>query len=172
MQTPRDSEMVGLVDRWGAHFGWFDGKIDLGIHDFSAFATSDCTVTAHAPLWGTKEGAERAIPIQDVRQQLARLLKWARVTRRDMQLAIHPDGDALGIFVRVEGRLPLLPITVRTMRLAFVVTAAKTADGLRISKVDEWSAADPEAARRILVDHHDWPADTALHPQVAFGAVS
>ena len=172
MHTPHHSEIEELVDRWGAHFGWFDGKIDLAIHDFSSFATPDCALTAHAPLWGTKEGAEQLVPMFVVRKRLARLLKWVRLTRRDMQLAIHPNGDALGIFVRVEGRLPFLPITVRSMPLAFVVTAAETADGLRVSQIDEWSAADPEAARRILVDHHDWPADTALHPRVAFGAVS
>ena len=89
-----------------------------------------------------------------------------------MHLVIHPNGDAMGIFVRVKGRLPFIPITVRTIPLALVVTASRTANGLRISLVDEWPAVDPDAARRILVDHHGWPAETSLHPQVAFGAVS
>ena len=76
------------------------------------------------------------------------------------------------LFVRFKARLAFLPVTVRTEPLAFVVQASETANGPCINKVDEWSAADPEAARRILVDHHDRPADTALHPQVAFGAAS
>ena len=124
-------------------------------------------------LWGTEEGSERAIPIAEVRTRLDRLLKWVRLRRPDMHLAFHPDGDAMGVFVRIEVRLPFLPVTVRTTRLALVVKASETANGLRFSKVDEWSAADPEAARRgILIDHHGWPADAALHPQVAFGAAS
>jgi hypothetical protein len=89
-----------------------------------------------------------------------------------MHLAIHPDGDAICLFVRIKVRLAFLPITVRTEPLAFVIKAIPTGKGLRVSKVDEWSAADPEVAARIVVDHHDWPADTALHPQVAFGAAS
>lgn len=172
MEPSSNNEIVGLVERWGAHFGWYDGKIDLGVLDLGSFATPDCTLTGHAPVWGTKAGAERAMPIAEVRKRLARLAKLARATRHDMHLAIHPDGDAMGIFVRFEVRLAFLPVTVRTERLAFVVKAIETANGLRISTVDEWSAADPEAARRILVDHHGWPADTALHPQVAFGAAS
>jgi hypothetical protein len=172
MPTPHNNEITGLVERWGAHFGWYDGKIDLRVHDLSSFTTPDCTLTAHAPVWGTRQGAERAIPIADVRRRLARLVKLARASRHDMHLAIHPDGDAMCLFVRFKVRLAFLPVTVRTEPLAFVVQASETANGLRINKVDEWSAADPEAARRILVDHHDWPADTALHPQMAFGAAS
>ena len=172
MEPPKHDEIVGLVERWGAHFGWYDGKIDLGVLDLNSVATPDCTLTAHAPVWGTKQGAERAVPIAEVRTRLARLVRFARATRHDMHLAIHPDGDAMCLFVRFKARLALLPVTVRTEPLAFVVQASETENGLRISKVDEWSAADPEAARRILVDHHGWPAVTALHPQVAFGAAS
>ena len=165
-------EIVGLFERWGAHFGWFDGKIDLGVRDLSPFATPDCALTAHAPLWGTKEGAERAVPIADVRKRVARILKLVRLTRHDMHLAIHPDGDAMAIFFRAEFRFVFLPVTMRTERVAFVAKATETASGLRFSKVDEWRAADREAAGRILVEHHDWPAETVLHPQVVFGAAS
>ena len=172
MEPTTDSEMVGLVERWGAHFGWYDGKIDLGDHDLSGFATPECTLTAHAPVWRTRPGAERELPIAVARKRLARLLTLARASRHDMHLAIHPDGDAMCLFVRVKARLAFPPVTVLTEPLAFVVTASPTPDGLRVSKVDEWSAADPEAARRILVEHHGWPAGTALHPQVAFGAAS
>ncbi len=61
---------------------------------------------------------------------------------------------AMCLFVRFKSRLALLPVTVRTEPLAFVVQAAETANGLRINKTDEWSAAGPEASCRILVDHH------------------
>jgi hypothetical protein len=172
MQTPQNKPIIALVDRWGAHFGYYDGKIDLKVDDLSSFATPDCTLTAHAPLWGTKEGEESAVPAADVRTQLARMLRLARVARHDMHLALHPDGDALCLFFRVKGRIAFLPVTVRNVPLAFVVQAVETDDGLRISEVHEWPAADPEAARRVLVDHHDWSADTTLKPYVGFGAVS
>ena len=172
MQTPQNNPMIALVDRWGAHFGYYDGKIDLQVDDLRSFVTPDCTLTAHAPLWGTKEGEEEAMPAGGVRRQLARMLKMARVARHDMHLALHPDGEALCLFFRVKGRIASFPVTVRNVPLAFVVQATETDDGLRISEVHEWSAADPEAARRVLVDRHDWPADATLKPYVGFGAVS
>ena len=172
MQTPHDNPIMALVDRWSAHFGYCDGKIDLQIDDLSSFATSDCTLTAHAPLWGTKEGKEKAVPVAEVRRQLARALKVGRVIRHDMHIARRPDGDSLCLFFRVKARLAFLPITLRTIPLALVVHATETEDGLRISAVHEWSAADPEAAGRVLVDLYDWPADTKLKPYVGFGAVS
>ena len=43
---------------------------------------------------------------------------------------------------------------------------------LRISEIHEHPAAGPKSARRALVDHHDWPADTVLEQYVAFGATS
>lgn len=119
----------------------------------SSFATSDCTLTAHAPIYGTKPGAEQAVPIADVRKQLSRILTLGRVTRHDLHLAVHPEGDALCAFMRVKMRVSFLPFTLRTIPLAF-----------------EWSAADSSAARRILIDHHGWPADTTIAPHVAFGA--
>lgn len=172
MSQANTSELATLVEHWGAHFGWYDGTIDLGVDDLSAFTTADCTLTAHAPVWGTRAGAERAIPIAEVRKRLAGLVKFVRGTRHDMHIAVHPNSNQMCLFVRFKARLAFVPVTLRTEPLAFVVQASATPDGLRISKVDEWSAADPEAARRLLVDHHGWPAETALHPEVAFGAVS
>lgn len=172
MSPPNSQEITSLVERWGAHFGWYEGKIDLSVGDLSSFTTPDCTLTAHAPVWGTKAGAERAIPIADVRKRLAGLVRLVRATRHDMHVAIHPDGKEMCLVVKFKARLAFLPFTIRTEPLAFVVKAAETTNGLRISKVDEWFAANPEAARRLLVEHHGWPADTALYPQVSFGAVS
>lgn len=172
MHTPDDDPMMTLVDIWGTHFGYFDGKIDLRVDDLSSFVTPDCTLTAHAPIWRTKVGAETAVPAPEVRRQLARALKVGRVVRDDMHLALHPDGDALALFFRVKARLAFLPITLRTIPVVFVVKATQTDEGLRISTVDEWAAADPEAARRVLVEHHAWPAEIKLEPYVGFGAAS
>jgi hypothetical protein len=93
------------------------------------------------------------------------MLKMTRVARHDMHLALHPDGDALALFFRVRGRFAFLPFTVMTVPLAFVVAAVEDDDGLRICEINEWSAADPEAASRVLIDHHDWLADTTLQPR-------
>ena len=108
--------------------------------------------------------------VADVRKQLARMLKVTRVARHDMHLALHPGGDALALFFRAKGRFAFLPFTVMTVPLAFVVAAIETDDGLRICEIHEWSGADPEAARRVLIDHYDWPTDATLQQHVAFGA--
>ena len=172
MPQPKSTNITNLVEQWGAHFGWYTGTIDLGVDDLSSFATPDCTLTAHAPVWGTRASAERAIPIAEVRKRLAGLVRFARVARHDMHIAVHPNGTEIALFVRLKARLAIPPITVRTEPLAFVMRASETANGLRVSNVDEWSAADPEAARRLLVDHHGWPAETTFQPKAAFGAVS
>ena len=172
MQSPETDEIVGLVERFGSCFGWYDNKIDLKGQDLRSVATPECALTAHSPIWGTKEGAERAVPLTEVRTRIARLLRLTRATREDMHVSIHPSGEALGLFLRLKFRPAGLPVTMRTQTLAFVATATRTGDGLRISQVDEWSASDPEAASRILVEHHGWPVDTLLRPQQAFGAAS
>lgn len=115
MQTPHDNPMIELVDHWGAHFGYFDGKIHFSVVDRNSFATPDCTLTAHAPLWGTQEGKESVLPVAQVRQRLARALKVGRAVRHDMCLALHPDGDALCLFIRIKARLAFLPLTLRTV---------------------------------------------------------
>lgn len=172
MQISPENSMVALVEGWAAHAGWYDNKIDLHVDDLQSFATPDCTLTAHAPIYGTKPGAEKAVRLADVRKQLSRILTVGRFTRDHLHLALHPDGDALCLFTSVKMRVFFLPFTLRTIPLAFVVHAAETSNGLRIDDVHEWAAADPEAACRILLDHHDWPADTTLQPHVAFGATS
>ncbi|MBX9718149.1 MAG: hypothetical protein K2X36_04820 [Microbacteriaceae bacterium] len=172
MTQPNTAELITLVEQWGAHFGWYDGRIDLGVTDLSSFTIPDCTLTAHAPVWGTRAGSERAIPIAEVRKRLAGLVRFVRATRHDMHVAFHPDGKQICLSVQFKARPAFLPVTIRTEPLAFVLRACETPDGLRICAVDEWSAADPDAARLLLIEHHGWPIETALHPQVAFGAAS
>ena len=164
--------MIALVEAWGRHYGYYDGKIDLSSGDLNAVTTSDCTLTAHAPLWRTKPGKEKDVPVAEVRKQLATMLKIARVERHDMHIALHPDGQALCVFFVVRGRLPLLPFTVMTVPLAFVVRAIETNGGLRLSEIHEWPAADPAAARRVLVDQSGWPDTTTMEPYMNFGAAS
>lgn len=172
MKPLADNPTVALIEKYASRFGYIDGKIDLSVDDLSSFATSSAAITAHAPLYRTKEGAEKPVPLPAVRKQLSRMLKLARVARHDMHIAAHPDGDAVGIFFVVRFRIPLIPITVFTVPLVFVVHAIETDDGFRINEIDEWPAADPEAAARVLVDHHGWPAATTLEPHMAFGAAS
>ncbi len=172
MPVKPDNEMIALVDRWTHHFGYIDNRIDLKVDDLSSFTTSNATLIAHAPLWGTKDGEEEAVPVAEVRKRLARLLRISRPSRHNLHLALHPDGSQLCLFFELKARLRLLPITLRTIPLAFVVLGAETADGLRINAVHEWAADDPAAARQVVIDEHGWPADTVLRPYVGFGAVS
>ena len=108
MQISHNAPIVALVEQWAAHFGYDDGSVDLRVDDLDSFVTPDCTLTAHAPLWRTRAGAERAVPVAEVRKQLARMLKMTRVARHDMHMALHPDGDGLALFFRVKRRLAFL----------------------------------------------------------------
>ena len=164
--------MLALADQWAAHLGYYDNAIDLGVEDLSAFTTPECALTAHAPLWGVKEGAEEAVPIAEVRRRLSRMLRFGRPVRHDMHLATHPDGTELGLFFRLKLRARFIPITIRTIPLVLVFRATGVQDELRIHEVHEWAVADSAAACRLLIDNHDWPSETTLHPHVAFGAAS
>ena len=170
--APSTDELLALIEAWAAHFGYYDGAIDLEVSDLSAFTTADCTLTAHAPLWGTEAGAESATPASEVRTSLAKMLRRVRITRNNMHMARHPDGKAICLFFVVKARLGFLPLNLMTVPLAFVANAVETDRGLRIKAVNEWPAETPEDARQLLVDTYGWPAETALAPHVAFGAVT
>ncbi len=173
MSPPPKDDLLALIHTWATHFGYYDGTIDLQTGgDLSAFTTADCTLTAHAPLWGTREGKEVATPAAEVRKQLARMLRWVRIARHDMHLARHPQEDSICLFFTVKIRFFLLPITLMTVPLAFVVTTSETDRGLRICDMHEWPAATPAEARRVLVETCGWPEETTFTPHVAFGAVS
>lgn len=173
MQVSESDPMIALLETWSNHFGYYDDKIDLKVQDLTSFVSPDCTLTAHAPAYGVKVGQEKPLPVADVRTQLARILKFGgRPCRHNMHLAIHPDGKALCLFFEIRVRFGFVPLTLRTIPVAFVVLAAQTTNGLRISEVHEWVAADPDAALQVLVDEHAWPADTTMQPYVSFGAKS
>ncbi len=163
--------MIDLVEKWAEHFGYY-GRIDTKVQDLGSFVTPDCTLTAHAPLWRTKVGGEQAVPVSVVRNQLAKMQRTARVSRHDMHMALHPVGDALALFFRVEGRLAFVPFTMMKVPVVFVVQAAETADGLRINEVDEWRAPNVAAAKEVVVEQHGWPSNTRFEPTTAFGAAS
>ena len=172
MQTPADHPMLVLADQWAAHLGYYDNTIDLAVDDLRGFTTTTCALTAHAPLWGVKEGAEEAVPVAEVRRRLSRMLRFGRPVRHDMHLAAHRDGNELALFFRLQLRARFIPVTLRTLPLVLVFRAVDMGDGLRIDEVHEWAAADVAAAVRLLVEHHGWPEDTTMHPHVAFGARS
>ena len=173
MGSTEQDEVISLIEAWAAAFGYYDGRIDLADgDDLSAFTTADCTLTAHAPLWGTKAGEEKAIPVAEVREQLAGMLKWARIARHDMHLARHPLGNAVCLFFVVKARAGVVPINLMTVPLAFVVNIAETEDGLRIEDIHERPAETLEDARTVLVDECGWPAETSFQPTLAFGAAS
>lgn len=170
---PDKDERVALLELWCAHFGYYTGEIDLSVGgDLSQFTRADCTLTAHAPLWGTKEGEEQAIPVTEVRKSLAKALKRSRIARERMHLALHPDGTAASLFFVVKIRLRGLPIDLMTVPLAFVVNFAETPDGLRIAEIHEWPAETPEAASQTLMVEHGWPEEPVFEAVQAFGAAS
>ncbi len=164
--------MLVLADQWAAHLGYYDNAIDLAVEDLSAFTTLECAMIAHAPLWGVREGAEEAVPVAEVRRRLSRMLRFGRPVRHDMHLATHRDGTELALFFRLKLRARFIPISFRTIPLVLVFRAVGVEDELRLDEVHEWAAADPTAACRLLIEHHDWPGEPTMHPHIAFGAAS
>ena len=171
--TAQQNELLALIDQWAGHFGYYDGVIDLETQgDMSGFATADCTLTAHAPLWGTKEGEEEPILASDVQATLSKALKRTRIARHDMHMALHPNGTSICLYFLVKGKIRPLPLNVLKVPLAFVVNAVSTPEGLRLHDIHEWSAETPGDARKVLVENCGWPQETELVPYMAFGAVS
>ncbi|MFK7987596.1 MAG: hypothetical protein AB8I08_16370 [Sandaracinaceae bacterium] len=161
------------MKQYASCFGYYDGKIDPDDGcDLGEFLTPECTLTAHAPLWGTKVGEEEAVPAAEVRRRLARSLRWMRVARHEMHMALHPDGTAVCLFFVVKGRFFLLPFDLIKVPLLFVVNTANTPHGLRIHEIHEWPAQDPQAAWETMVTQLGWPAEAPLESHVAFGAAS
>ncbi len=167
-----EDEMHGLMHKWASHLGYYDGRIDLNITDLSGFTTPDCSLLAHAPLWGTKFGQEKPIPVGEVRKSLARNLRWAKAIRHDMHVARHPSKNELAFFFVVKIRPKFVPINIMTVPLAFIVRADETEAGLRIAQIDEWAAKTAADAETVLVEKCGWPETTSLEPNALFGAVS
>ena len=166
-------ELFGLVDQWAAHFGYYDGRIDLKSGgDLAAFCTKQCTLTAHAPLWGTKPGQEKPMPPARVRETLAKNLRWVRIARHEMHIARHPEKDALCLFFVVKARPVVLPFNIMTVPLVFEVKAVRTDAGMRIDEIHEWPTKTSDVAQQLLVNELEWPSSVNFEPIVAFGAVS
>lgn len=166
------TELINLVQQWALHFGYINGKIDIKSDDeLAAFATADCTLTAHAPLWGTKTGEEKAIPAATVRKNLRNMLRYAKAERHDMHMCI--SGKQLCLFFVVKAKLRFFPLFyVRQVPLAFVVEAADTPQGLRIKEIHEWPADSAEEALKVVVEKLGWPETSKFEKHVAFGAAS
>ncbi|MEI8095800.1 MAG: hypothetical protein WCG80_16440 [Spirochaetales bacterium] len=170
--TDRRNELLNLFQQWANHFGYLDGKIQIASdEELQAFATTDCTLTSHPPLWGARPGLEKAVPATTVRRSLQGLLRSFKVTRLEMHVAVNET--KLCLYFVVKGRLKLFPFfDVMNVPLAFVLGAVETPQGLRIDEVHEWPAASPTDALKVLVAQHAWPATARFEQHVAFGAVS
>lgn len=170
--SPQKTELLNLFQQWALHFGYISGKIEIKSADeLAAFTTSDCTLTAHAPLWGAKPGEETAVPAATVRKNLNGMLKYAKLERHNMHIAAH--GKQLCLFFELKGKLRYFPLFyVVQVPLAFVLEAVDTPQGLRIQAIHEWPAASPAEALQVMVAKHGWPETAKFEKQVAFGAVS
>jgi hypothetical protein len=168
-----NDRLTALLDQWAAHFGYYDGRIDLNVGgDLTDFATADCKLTGHGPIWGIKSGNVQVTPATTVRKTLARGTRFLNIARHNMHIARHPDGRQLCLFFVVKIRPKFVPVTLMTVPLAFVVTAIETPDGLRLDDIHEWPAKSPAQAAEVLTDHCDWPAPVRFDPIMAFGAAS
>lgn len=104
--TPNSKAILALIDQLALLFGYYTNRIDLKTGDLAAVCLPDCTLTAHAPLWGTKPGKEKGVPALQVRKTLGgSLLPFVRIARHDMQLAMHPEGKGICLFFEVFMKL-------------------------------------------------------------------
>ena len=166
------TELINLFQQWALHFGYIDGKIDIQSDDeLAPFTTADCALTAHAPLWGTKPGEEKAIPAATVRKTLRNMLRYAKAERHDMHMGVN--GNQLCLFFVVKAKLRFFPFFyIQQVPLAFVLEAANTPQGLRINEIHEWPADSAEDALNVMVEKYGWPETSKFEKHVAFGAVS
>jgi hypothetical protein len=172
--SARTTQLLDLLHEHASMLGYYDGKIDLTQTDLSAVYTSACTLTAHAPLWGTKEGQEKAVPVAEVRQMLAGMLSYLTPERHDMHLAVHPNEKALALYFVVKAKFRFVPcFAVMTVPLVFLVSFDDNEKGsLRISEIHEWPADSPEGGRQLLTEGLEWPAATVFRKYENFGALS
>lgn len=168
----RKGELLDLFRHWAVLFGYTTGKIVINSDDEMAVcATGDCTLTAHAPLWRVKPGAEKAVPATTVRRTIQRLYKFVKIDRHNMYVAVN--GTTLCLFFTNKLKLRIFPFfNAMTVPLVFVAAAIETPHGLRFNKFDEWPASSVEEATKVLVKNHSWPETSPLLKHVDFGTLS
>jgi len=175
--VPKREEMLELMDGWSDLFGYYTNRIDLKKGDLSAVCLPTCTLTAHAPLWGTKPGQEKAVLVAEGRKNLSGMLRFMKVTRHDMKLSMRKNGKELCLFFKARVKLRILPFcAIVNAPLIFVVKYENDERGeLKIASVDEWAvkSATIEEARKMLVELCFWPTDdTTFAPfTAAFGGL-
>ena len=163
---------MALLEGHAKLYGYYDGKIVIKeSDDYESLYADGATLTAHAPLWGTKEGQEKAYSILEVRNQLNKTLKFGRVDRVGMQIATKNNGVCL--FFTVLASLRFLPC-VKLMRvpLIFVVDFCEEKGELKIKEINEWPAKTPQEGLELLTGQLGWPAETKFEPRVLFGALN
>jgi hypothetical protein len=169
----KNRQLVQLLSVYAERFGWVDGKIDLST-DLADVTLPSATFTAHSPLWGTKPGKEKAVPATEVRANIKNnLLPYFSLARHGMQIAFHPDGESVCLFLEVRGKLKACPcFNVMTVPVLFLVKVAREGKAApRIAEFHERAAKSAEAGAAVLVQL-GWPAGTTFSPYMAFGAAS
>jgi hypothetical protein len=173
--TKEKDEMLGLVSKHASLLGYYDRKIDLTKDDLSSGVyINGCTLTAHAPLWGTKAGEEKPLAISEVRKTLNNMLKFATPERHDMYMAVNGD-KAICLYFMVKIKLNMMPcFYMMKVPLLFVVSFATSDDGkLMISDIHEWPTESPESGKTVLTETLGWPVEAAQFEKYEnFGALS
>lgn len=175
--VPNSKELLELVDQWADLFGYHAGRIVLKQGNLSTMCLPSCSLTAHAPLWGTKPGQEKAVPVAEVRKTLSSVLAFVKIARHGMQLSMRKSGKELCLFFKAHARLRIMPcFSIVTESLVFVVKFENDEQGaLKIASVDEWPvpSATVGEARKVLAETCFWPQEeTVFAPYIAFGALS
>ncbi|KAJ1638283.1 hypothetical protein T492DRAFT_833730 [Pavlovales sp. CCMP2436] len=154
LDSPTNRQLLQMLDAYAVPMGYYDRKISLDA-DLSAVALPDAALTAHAPLWGTKAGKEKAVPLPEVLSTLNGLFRFAAITRHAMQLALHPDGSAVCFFCEVKIKLKACPCgALTTVPLILVANVTRKGDASPliplIATVHEYPAKNVDEGAALL----------------------
>ena len=171
IQMEKKEALLALAEKFAKCLGWSDA-INLKDNPEMTGVISPTTpliFTAHAPLWGTKEGQEKEIDGKEVRKNLASMSTFVRIVRRDCYQGFH--GLQLALFLHVEIRLKFFPFIPWKTSLVFLMTAVEEGGELFLKRCDEHAAKDVEEAKKLLNSIYGWPADTPFEKSAIKGLV-
>jgi len=153
--APNAEKMIVVADAVMRQI-WYGG-------DITTSTTPGCCLKAHAPIYGIKPGKDKTTPILHIQKTIAGgFMKVAKFSRRDVEIAIHPDGSAISVFETVSGHLKCCPCcNLMVQPLIMVMKMEDDGNGvLKACEVHELAAKTPLESKQLLVEKLGWPSDT------------
>jgi hypothetical protein len=156
--APNAEKLVLAADTLMRHL-WHGG-------DITTSTTPGCGLKPHAPIWGTKPDKETFNPIAGVQKGLWWGTMIVKLQRRDVEVAIHPDGSAICVFEKVSGALRCCPCcNIVDQALLFLVVVEDDGSGvLKACEAHELAAKTPADGIQLLKEKFAWPSESHFGP--------